>query len=130
MHQGRSDELQSFHSGGKWHRVPAERRIQSAHADLLQEILIIGTGLDKSVVLLESAANFRQQLDSIHRDGGAPLASQETLGSDLADNRENQRGSPRLCSSGTGSDYCHGRGAADAEDWEGECAAQADGQGV
>lgn len=73
-HHGRSDDLQSFHSGGKWHPVLTERRILAEHPSLIQEISIIGTGLDKSVVLLEPTARLRLQLDAIQGDGNTITA--------------------------------------------------------
>jgi hypothetical protein len=78
-HHGRSDDLQMFHSGGKWHPVMTERRILAEHQDLIQEILIIGTGLDKAVVLLEPTAKLRLELG----DEGATTAKDmdgESLG--------------------------------------------------
>jgi hypothetical protein len=78
-HHGRSDDLQMFHSGGKWHPVMTERRILAEHQDLIREILIIGTGLDKAVVLLEPTAKLRLELG----DEGATTAKDmdgESLG--------------------------------------------------
>jgi hypothetical protein len=71
-HHGRSDDLQSFHSGGKWNPVMTERRILAEHPSLIQEI--IRTGLDKSVVLLEPTARLRLQLDAIQGDGNTITA--------------------------------------------------------
>jgi hypothetical protein len=73
-HHGRSDDLQSFHSGGKWHPVMTERRILAGHPGLIHELLIIGTGLDKAVVLLEPTAKLRVELDAIQGDGGVTTA--------------------------------------------------------
>ncbi|KAJ5390567.1 NRPS-like enzyme [Penicillium cataractarum] len=82
-HHGRSDDLQCFHSGGKWHPVSTERRILAEHPGLIQEVLVIGTGLDKSVVLLEPTAKLRLQLDA--RQGGGDETTVKVSGGDFMD---------------------------------------------
>jgi acyl-CoA synthetase (AMP-forming)/AMP-acid ligase II len=82
-HHGRSDDLQCFRSGGKWHPVTTERRILAEHSSLIQEVLITGTGLAKSVVLLEPTAKLRLQLNESRGERGT--ANHETVGGEFLD---------------------------------------------
>lgn len=75
-HHGRSDDLQMFHSGGKWHPAMTERRILAEHPGIIQEILIIGMGLDKAVVLIEPTAKLRLELG----DGSAAATAKDMGG--------------------------------------------------
>ncbi|KAF9890734.1 hypothetical protein FE257_005600 [Aspergillus nanangensis] len=52
-YHGRSDDLQVFQTGFKWHPVAAERRIVAESGGLVQEALLVGTGRTEIVALLE-----------------------------------------------------------------------------
>lgn len=62
-YRGRSDDLQVLQSGFKWHPVATEHRIINENRDVIQEVLLVGTGLSEIIMLLEPTQKVQFQLD-------------------------------------------------------------------
>jgi acyl-coenzyme A synthetase/AMP-(fatty) acid ligase len=62
---GRSDDMQVFESGLKWHPSVAERRIVSENSGIVQEALLDGTRRAHIVLLLELVPSIAAQLSAM-----------------------------------------------------------------
>lgn len=62
---GRSDDLQVFASGLKWHPTVAERKIVSENASLVQEALLDGFNRPRIVLLLELVPSLAANLSAM-----------------------------------------------------------------
>ncbi|KAL4896998.1 hypothetical protein BDV59DRAFT_82928 [Aspergillus ambiguus] len=78
-YHGRSDDLQVFQTGFKWHPVAAERRIVTESRGDIQEALLIGTGRTEIVALFELSADTQLQIDKL-RETGREGESRRKLG--------------------------------------------------
>ncbi|KAH8690545.1 putative NRPS-like enzyme [Talaromyces proteolyticus] len=62
---GRSDDMQVFKNGLKWHPTAAEQKIISDNRDVIQEALLDGTNHAHVVLLLELVSEFSNKLAAL-----------------------------------------------------------------
>lgn len=73
---GRSDDMQVFESGLKWHPTVAERRIVSENSGIVQEALLDGTRRAYIVLLLELVSSIAAELASMSEQDQADRKEQ------------------------------------------------------
>ncbi|KAJ5679717.1 NRPS-like enzyme [Penicillium macrosclerotiorum] len=69
-YHGRSDDLQVFQTGFKWHPVFSERRLTAENRQSIQEALLIVTGYPEVIALFEPTADVRSHFEHIQKSIG------------------------------------------------------------